>query len=88
MSNGNKRPRNMSFGSLSCKMYEAIDFIITELMCYSIAVFIHLISNAAQFDRYICRYYSALFFSIAPHTAVELQNVTGNFLKDKSCKFF
>lgn len=59
-----------------------------ELMCYSIAVFIYVTSSADKFDRYICRYCSALLFSNAPHKAVEVENVTGNFLKDKSCKFF
>jgi hypothetical protein len=78
----------MSFDGRSCKLHEAIDFIITEIMCYSIAVVIYLTSSAAPFDQYICRYCSALLFFNALHQAVEVQNVTGNFLKDKTRKFF
>jgi len=88
MSNGNKWLRNIPFGGLSSKLHVAIDFIITELMCYSRRVFIYFTSRATQFGRYICRYCSSLPFSNAPLKAVEVQNVTGNFLKDKSCKFF
>ena len=78
----------MPVSGLSCKLREAIDFIVTELMRCSSAVSMYLTSNAGQFDRYICRYCSTLLFSNALHKAIEVQNVTGNFLKDKSCKFF